>query len=133
MLHSSPMVYMNHTEPIFQDLLLYCTQKFPENHNNFFPFCHGVKHTSWCLLRPCFINLSLPSVYNTDRKRCMPHLCPHHMEYSDDSGPILTSSDWGWPHMDTTSLYGILIAAELSSWLVPCFFTVMLCLSGCDR
>ena len=75
-LHSSPMVYMNHTEPIFQDLLLYCTKKVPENHNHFFPLVTGVKHTTWCLLRLCFINLSLPSVYNTDRKRCIPHLCP---------------------------------------------------------
>ena len=44
-LHSSPIVYMDHTERIFQDLLLYCTKKVAENHNQFFHFCHGVKHT----------------------------------------------------------------------------------------
>ena len=40
-LHSSPIVYMDHTELIFQDLLLYCTKKVPENHNKFFHFRHG--------------------------------------------------------------------------------------------
>ena len=40
-LHSSPMVNMNHTELIFQDLLLYWTMKVPENPNHFFHFCHG--------------------------------------------------------------------------------------------
>ena len=39
--HSSPIVYMNHTELMFQDLLfLYCTKNVPENNNNFFHFCH---------------------------------------------------------------------------------------------
>ena len=32
-LHSSPIVYMDHTELIFQDLLLYCTKKVAKNHN----------------------------------------------------------------------------------------------------
>ena len=41
LLHSSPMVFVNHMEPIFQDLLLYCTKKVPENHNHFFHFRHG--------------------------------------------------------------------------------------------
>ena len=49
---SSPMVYMNHTELMLQDLLLYCTKKVPKNHNYFCHFRHGLKHTSWCLLRP---------------------------------------------------------------------------------
>ena len=40
-LHSPPIVYMDHTELIFQDLLLYCTKKVPENHNLFFHFRHG--------------------------------------------------------------------------------------------
>ena len=40
-LHTSPIVYMDHTELIFQDLLLYCTKTVPENHNQFFHFCHG--------------------------------------------------------------------------------------------
>ena len=39
-LHSSPIVYMDHTEPIFQDLLLYCTKKVPKNHNQYIHFCH---------------------------------------------------------------------------------------------
>ena len=43
MLNSSPMVYMNHTKPMFQDLLLYCTEKVPKNHNDFFHFHHGVE------------------------------------------------------------------------------------------
>ena len=41
MLHSSSIVYMDHTEPIFQDLLLICTKWLPKNHNNCFHFCHG--------------------------------------------------------------------------------------------
>ena len=40
-LHSSPIVYMDHTELIFQDLLLYCTKKVPKNHNQLFHFRHG--------------------------------------------------------------------------------------------
>ena len=40
-LHSSPIVYMDHTELIFQDLLLYGTKKVPENHNQFLHFRHG--------------------------------------------------------------------------------------------
>ena len=36
-LHSSPIVYMVHTEPIFKDLLLYCTRKVVKNHNQYFP------------------------------------------------------------------------------------------------
>ena len=40
-LHSSPMVYMNHTEFFFPDQLFNCTKKVPENHNDFFHFCHG--------------------------------------------------------------------------------------------
>ena len=51
-LHSGPMVYMNHTELMFQDLLVYCTKKVPENHKDFSTFVTGVKHTSWCLFRP---------------------------------------------------------------------------------
>ena len=39
--HSSPIVYMDHTELIFQDLLLHCTNKVAKNHNKFFHFCHG--------------------------------------------------------------------------------------------
>ena len=39
-LHSSPLVYMDHTELIFQDLFLYCTKKVAENHNKFFHFRH---------------------------------------------------------------------------------------------
>ena len=35
-LHSSPIVHMDHTELIILDLLLYCTKKVPENN-----FCHG--------------------------------------------------------------------------------------------
>ena len=59
-LHSSPMVYINHMELMFQDLLLYCTKKVPENHNSFFTFVKGVKHTSWCLLRPwCSLHLGI--------------------------------------------------------------------------
>ena len=41
MLFSSSMVFMNHTELMFQDLLLYCTKKVPKNHNHFFHFRHG--------------------------------------------------------------------------------------------
>ena len=37
------MVYMNHTELTFQDLLLYCSKKVPENHNNCFDFRHMVE------------------------------------------------------------------------------------------
>ena len=51
-LHSSTIVYMDHTELIFQDLFFYCTKKVAENHNQFVRFHHGVKHTSWCLLIP---------------------------------------------------------------------------------
>ena len=40
-LHSSPIVYMDHTELIFQDILLYCTKKVLKNHNKFFHFRHG--------------------------------------------------------------------------------------------
>ena len=40
-LHSSPIVHIDHMELLIQDLLLYCTKKVPENHNNFFHFCHG--------------------------------------------------------------------------------------------
>ena len=40
-LHSPPIVYMDHPELIFQDLLLYWTKKVPENHNQFFHFCQG--------------------------------------------------------------------------------------------
>ena len=40
-LHSSPIVYMDHTELIFQDLLLYCTKKVSENQNQFFHFSNG--------------------------------------------------------------------------------------------
>ena len=40
-LYSSPMFYMNHTDFIFQGLLLYCTKKVPENRNHFFHFRHG--------------------------------------------------------------------------------------------
>ena len=40
-LHSSLIVYMDHTELIFQDLLLYCTKKVAESHNQFFHFRHG--------------------------------------------------------------------------------------------
>ena len=40
LLHSSPIVYMDHTELIIQDLLLYCTKKVAENHNKFFHFHH---------------------------------------------------------------------------------------------
>ena len=32
---------MDHTEHNFQDLLLYCTKKVAENHNQFFHFRHG--------------------------------------------------------------------------------------------
>ena len=42
-LHSSPIVYLDHRELIFQDLLLYRTKKVAENHNQFFHFCHGGK------------------------------------------------------------------------------------------
>ena len=38
----------------FRIYYLYCTKKVPENHNIFFTFVTGVKHTSWCLLRPWF-------------------------------------------------------------------------------
>ena len=40
-LHSSTIVYMDHTELNFQDILLYCTNKVAENHNNLFHFCQG--------------------------------------------------------------------------------------------
>ena len=40
-LHSSPIVYMDRTEPIFQDLLWYCTKKVQKNLNKFFHFRHG--------------------------------------------------------------------------------------------
>ena len=48
-LHISLMVYMNHTESIFQDLLLYCNKKVPDNHNHFFHFRHGGE-THWSLI-----------------------------------------------------------------------------------
>jgi hypothetical protein len=38
--HNPPIVYMGHTELIFQDLLLYGTKKVPENHYHFFHFRH---------------------------------------------------------------------------------------------
>ena len=38
-----PIVYMDHTELIFQDLLLYCTKKVPNNQNKVFHFCHGIE------------------------------------------------------------------------------------------
>ena len=53
-LHSSPIVYMDHMEPIFQDLLLYCTKKVTANHNNFFHFCHG-SETNFLVLAPTLI------------------------------------------------------------------------------
>ena len=40
MIHSSPMVYINHMELMFQDLLIYCTKKVPKNLNHFFHFRH---------------------------------------------------------------------------------------------
>ena len=40
-LHSSPIVYMDHTELIFQDQLLYCIKKVTKNHKQFFHFRHG--------------------------------------------------------------------------------------------
>ena len=40
-LHSSPIIYMDHTELFFQDLLLYCTKKVAKNHNQFVHFRHG--------------------------------------------------------------------------------------------
>ena len=57
-LYSSPIVYMDHTELIFEDLLLYCTKKVAENHNQFSTFVPGVKHTYWCLLRPWYKQMS---------------------------------------------------------------------------
>ena len=40
LLHSSPIVFTDHTELIFQDLLLYCTQKVKENQNQSVHFRH---------------------------------------------------------------------------------------------
>ena len=40
-LYSSPIVLMDHTELIFQDLLLYCTKKVAENQNNFLVLLSG--------------------------------------------------------------------------------------------
>ena len=37
----SPIVVMNHLEPMVQDLPFYCTKKVPKIHNQFFHFCHG--------------------------------------------------------------------------------------------
>ena len=41
LLHTSPIVYMYHMELILQDLLLYCTKKVAESHNQFVHFRHG--------------------------------------------------------------------------------------------
>ena len=40
-LHSPPKVNTDHVELTFQDLLLYCTKKVPENHNKIIHFHHG--------------------------------------------------------------------------------------------
>jgi hypothetical protein len=53
-LHSSPVVYIDPTELIFQDLLLYGTKKVPENHNQFFHFRHGGE-THFLVLAQTFI------------------------------------------------------------------------------
>ena len=45
---------MDHTQLIFQDLLLFCTKKVEKITIIFFTFVTGVKHTSWCLLRPWY-------------------------------------------------------------------------------
>ena len=59
-LHSSSMVYMNHTELMFQDILLYWTKKVPENHNIFSLLSQG-----WNTLPGACSDLDIP--YLTDR------------------------------------------------------------------
>ena len=49
---------MDHTELIFQDLLLYHTNKVPENHNQFFHFCHGGE-THFLVLAQTFMSPQL--------------------------------------------------------------------------
>ena len=53
-LRSSQIVYIDHTELIFQDLHLYGTKKVPKNHNQFFHFCHGGE-THFLVLAQTFI------------------------------------------------------------------------------
>ena len=64
-LHSSPIVYMNHTELIFQDPLLYCTKEVAENHNKLFHFCHGGE-THFLVLAQTLIYGSWP-LLNSER------------------------------------------------------------------
>ena len=64
-LHSSPIVYMDHTELIIQDLLLYCAKKVQENHSQFFHFCHGGE-THYLVLAQTLIDFS------TNKPKC-PH------------------------------------------------------------
>ena len=53
-LHSLPLVYLNHTELIFQDLLLYCTKKVPDNHNIFFSLSSRGLNTLYFF---CFLDM----------------------------------------------------------------------------
>ena len=57
MLHGSPIVFRDHTELIFQDLLLYFTKKVAEN--PFFPFRHG-RETHYLVLAQTLIYISYP-------------------------------------------------------------------------
>ena len=53
-LHCSPIVHVDHMEPIFQDLPIDFTKKVQQNHSQFCHFCHGGGiHflQAWCLLR----------------------------------------------------------------------------------
>ena len=56
--HRAPIVYIDHTELIFQDLLLYGTKKVPENPNQFFHFCHGGE-THFLVLAQTFIYMTI--------------------------------------------------------------------------
>ena len=67
-LHSSPMVYMNHTELIFQNLLLYCTKKVQDNQNHFFHFVHGGE-THFVVLAQTLIKIK---VWTSTRKCVSP-------------------------------------------------------------
>ena len=52
------MVYMNYTELMFQDLLIYCPKNVRENHNNFFYFGHGCE-TNFLVLAQTLIYVNI--------------------------------------------------------------------------
>ena len=65
-LYSSPIVYMDHTEPVFHDLLFYCTQKVTII---FFHFFHGGE-THFLVLAQALIYISFSLSLNSGVQTC---------------------------------------------------------------